>query len=756
MARQPAARRNPELELLGVLLLAAAALALLGLASFNPLEDPYLGHPATGMLVHNITGRIGSYGAGLLYHLFGLGAYLVPLGLVGGGTCLLAHRYPQRLIALGGGSVLLAVATSGFLGMNQGWQPEGFPAGGVLGVRVSGLLLSLLNTTGSYIVLATLMMAALVFLWKVSPGAIYLAAEDKAKVARATITESISGAITGALAEAARRRKEAAARPAKKAAPKPPRIIGPERAPEPAPDENEEEPAPPEINGHQRAPVAPAEPLGVDRQLAFEAFQEVDTVYELPPVDLLRAPERQARVVDRELLLANSRLLEEKLHDFGVEGRVVEVTPGPVVTMYEFEPAPGVKINRIANLSDDLALALKALSIRIVAPIPKKGVVGIEIPNAQREQVLLQEIAISEAFQSSRSRLSIALGKDIIGHAVVADLARMPHLLIAGATGAGKSVALNSMICSILMKALPEEVRMLMIDPKRIELSVYEGIPHLLHPVLTDAKKATAALRWAVNEMEERYRLLARLSARNLDGYNAKLRTVSLAEERAAEEAGEPPLRALPYIIIVIDELSDLMMVSSREVEESMTRLAHMARASGIHLIVATQRPSVDVLTGVIKANFPTRISFRVSSKVDSRTVLDSMGAEALLGSGDMLFLPPGTSKVQRIHGAYVSEAEIAAIVDFLKGQKEPVYDETIVAAGEATENGEGLDDIKDERYDEAVELVVATRQASISMVQRRLRVGYNRAARMVEMMEREGLVSQSDGVRPREVLVEK
>jgi len=745
--------RKPERELLGVVLLALAALCLLGLASFDP-ADPYLGHPAAGVGVRNVAGRVGSYLGGALYWLLGLASWACPLALAAIGVCLLAHRSPERRLALAGGSGLLVWATCGLLGMLPGWEAVGgFPLGGWLGAEASGFMLRLLNATGSVIVLGTLLIAGLVFTLKFSPGVWYRLGEDSALAAwRATC-------------EAAQRRREAASNAAASTAAAaaaavkdstPPKISTseplalPESLPVPV--------SPPlEINGHLSTPP---EPLAADRQLTFEPFCDVDESYELPSLDLLHAPERAARVIDRDLLIANSRLLEEKLRDFGVEGRVVEVTPGPVVTMYEFEPAPGVKINRIANLSDDLALALKALSIRIVAPIPKKGVVGIEIPNPQREQVLLQEILSAEAFQTSRSRLTLALGKDIIGHAVVADLARMPHLLIAGATGSGKSVALNSMICSVLLKARPEEVRLLMIDPKRIELSVYEGIPHLLHPVLTDAKKATVALRWAVNEMEERYRLLARLSARNIDGYNTKLRSVSLADEQALTEAdpdsAEPPLRPLPYIVIVIDELSDLMMVASREVEEQLTRLAHMARAAGIHLIVATQRPSVDVLTGVIKANFPTRISFRVSSRVDSRTVIDCMGAETLLGSGDMLFLPPGTSKLQRIHGAYVSEAEISAVVDFLKRQKEPIYDETIVAAGEAAENGESADEVADERYDEAVQLVVQTRQASISMVQRRLRVGYNRAARMIEMMEREGVVSPSDGVRPREVLVEK
>ncbi|MFH0809296.1 MAG: DNA translocase FtsK 4TM domain-containing protein [Pseudomonadota bacterium] len=752
MARQSAIIKSPQREILGVVLFAAAAVVLLGLASFSP-HDAYFGHGAEDGVVRNIAGRVGSYLAGGFYGFLGLAAFLVPVVFLAAGVCLLARRSPERKPALVAGLALLLVSACGLLGMVPEWRPFGFAAGGWLGLHTSGLLLALLNATGGVIVLATLLIAGLVLTLKVSPGDWYLAAEDKAKEARV------------ALVEAARRRREELRRRAEKGG-KAVKAAKALAAPEP-----EAKPAPPGIitqspvvietpeRPDEGAACSPTQALPDEEDLpGFEPSARAETTRQLPPLALLAAPGREARTVDRETLLANSRLLEEKLRNFGVEGRVVEVTPGPVVTMYEFEPAPGVKINRIANLSDDLALALKALSIRIVAPIPKKGVVGIEIPNSQREQVLLQEIVTADVFQTARSKLTVALGKDIVGHPVVADLARMPHLLIAGATGSGKSVALNSMICSILLKSFPSDVRMLMIDPKRIELSVYEGIPHLLHPVLTDAKKATAAMRWAVNEMEERYRLLARLSARNIDGYNAKLRAMPLTEQAGEdpEESTEPPLRLLPYIVIIIDELSDLMMVSSREVEESMTRLAHMARAAGIHLIVATQRPSVDVLTGVIKANFPTRISFRVSSRVDSRTVIDTMGAEALLGAGDMLFLPPGTSKLQRIHGAYLSDGEIMVIVDFLKRQEEPVYDESIVAAGEAAENGGGGDDTPDERYDEAVELVVASRQASISMVQRRLRVGYNRAARMIEMMEREGVVSSSDGVRPREVLVEK
>jgi S-DNA-T family DNA segregation ATPase FtsK/SpoIIIE len=422
------------------------------------------------------------------------------------------------------------------------------------------------------------------------------------------------------------------------------------------------------------------------------------------------------------------------------------VSPGPVITTFEYEPAAGVKINKIVNLSDDLALALRATSIRIVAPIPGKAAVGIEIPNSSRELVRFKEIVASPAFDKTKSKLTICLGKDIIGNPVVAELDKMPHLLIAGATGTGKSVALNAMICSLLYKATPEEVKLIMVDPKRIELSSYDGIPHLITPVVIDPKKATNALYWAVREMERRYELLSRNNARNIKQYNNKI------EKEPQAESAEAPEK-LAYIVIIIDELADLMMLASRDVEVTLTRLAQMARAAGIHLILATQRPSVDVLTGIIKANFPTRLTFQVSSKTDSRTIIDTNGAENLLGSGDMLFLPPGTAKLQRIHGAYISEEELVRITRFLRAQAKPEYDDKVVEAA-APQSGADEEQEYDERYDDAVALVTQSGQASISMVQRHLRIGYNRAARIIEVMEKEGVVGPSDGVKPREVLV--
>jgi len=397
-------------------------------------------------------------------------------------------------------------------------------------------------------------------------------------------------------------------------------------------------------------------------------------------------------------------------------------------------------------LTDDLALAMRAISIRIVAPIPGKAVIGIEVPNANRQMVKFKEVIASSVFEKSKSKLTICLGKDIVGNPVVAELDKMPHLLIAGATGAGKSVALNAMICSLLYKSKPDEVKMIMVDPKRIELSSYDGIPHLITPVVTNPKKATNALFWAVQEMENRYELLSELSARNIKQYNSKV-------DKGSQRIDKITPAKLPYIVIVIDELADLMMLASRDVEVALTRLAQMARAAGIHLILATQRPSVDVLTGIIKANFPTRLTFQVSSRTDSRTIIDTVGAENLLGSGDMLFLPPGTAKLQRVHGAYISETELGRITTFLKSQGKPDYDENVTEAS-AVQIAESDDDDYDERYDDAVALITKTGQASISMVQRHLRIGYNRAARIIEKMEKEGIVGPSDGVKPREVLV--
>jgi S-DNA-T family DNA segregation ATPase FtsK/SpoIIIE len=493
--------------------------------------------------------------------------------------------------------------------------------------------------------------------------------------------------------------------------------------------------------GSQLPVVVEARPRaagGLAWQETFDFGRDGAAAFQLPPLGLLRVPDAAEHPVSREELQDNAETLRRKLLDFEVEGRIVQVSPGPVITSYEFEPAAGVKISRVVNLADDLALALKAAAVRIVGPIPGRGTVAVEVPNGEPALVYLREIFASSEFTQSKRRLPLALGKDVTGGPVVSDLTAMPHLLIAGATGTGKSVGLNAMICSILYKMTPADVRFLMIDPKRLELTVYEGIPHLLARVVTDAKEAAARLRWIVGKMDERYGLLQTRQVRNIEGYN-----------KAVE-----PAERLPYWIVVIDELADLMMVSAGDVQTALVRLAQIARAVGIHLIVATQRPSVDVVTGLIKANFPTRIAFQMASKVDSRTVLDANGAEQLLGRGDMIFIPPGAGRHMRVHGAWVSDEEVKAVCEFVRTQGTAVYEEVKLpvdgeGGGDAGEAAE-----RDDLYWNCVRLVIGQRQASISFLQRRMGLGYPKAARFIDMMEQDRIIGPGQGAKPREILV--
>jgi len=495
----------------------------------------------------------------------------------------------------------------------------------------------------------------------------------------------------------------------------------------------------------------------LERESAPEA-KEKKSPYTMPSLDLLEKGKAQDVKIDQATLLKNAEILEAKLKDFGVLGKVLEVQPGPVVTMYEFEPAAGVKVNKITALGDDLTLALKALSVRI-APIAGKSVVGIEVANPIREFVYIKDIIDHHVFRDHPSKLTISLGKDISGKPVVGNLRKMPHLLVAGATGSGKSVSVNSMLASILYKSTPDEVRMILVDPKMLELSLYNEIPHLLLPVVTDPRKASAALKWGVREMERRYRLMSELSVRNIEGYNAKVDAYMRKNPRASYEEHmevkpETHEGRLPFIMIVIDELADLMMVASKDVEDSIIRLAQMARASGIHLLLATQRPSVDVITGIIKANMPSRIAFQVSSKIDSRTILDANGAEQLLGAGDMLYMPPGTSKLQRLHGSFISDDEVGRITDFWKSQAKPEYNEEILKP--AVENGITTtgNPEEDEMYLKALNVVRERKVASISYIQRKLRIGYNRAARLVERMDDDGFLAPGEVGKPREVRI--
>jgi len=513
-------------------------------------------------------------------------------------------------------------------------------------------------------------------------------------------------------------------------------------------DEQSAEAAAPPVVAKKRAAVPVAPPLPLPEPEPQKAPRR-QGAFTLPPLSLLDPAKGEQKIDERELM-DSARNLEEKCREFAVEGQVAQIHPGPVVTTFEFKPEAGVKYSKITSLADDLCLAMQAESV-LIDRIPGKSTVGIQIPNPNREAISLRELLQSDVFTRSSSKLTLALGKTIHGEPYVADLATMPHLLIAGSTGTGKSVGLNSMLTSILYRSTPDDVRMIMIDPKRLELGMYEEIPHLLSPVVVDPKKAANALRWAVREMEERYKTLAAEGVRNIEQYNRNIRLV--LEETGNKDPDAP--KPLPFIVVVIDELADLMMVASNEVEESICRLAQMARAVGIHLILATQRPSVDVITGLIKANLPSRISFRVSSKIDSRTILDSNGAEQLLGKGDMLFLPPASSRCIRLHGPYISEQESARLASFLRKQGKPVFDDTITVEEEKNGPG-GLEFEKDDLYDEAARIVVSSGQASISHLQRKLRIGFSRAARLVDMMEAEGLVSTGAGGKPREVLVDR
>lgn len=734
MAKRSSAERNLRREILGILLVAFSILLALSLISYNPDDPSFNNQPSEPRPPTNLMGLTGAYIADLFFQFFGLTTFIWPIFII-----VLAWRLfwkEDKPFPLVKGTSLLGLflASAGVLSLTLGKISFGgikLESGGALGYFLGRIAEKYLNISGAYLLFTVILLISLMVLTNLS----WIEVGRRAKVLSALFYNRLNGMLKSLGRGPEKKLKEG--KKEKEVEGEVPLIIKKESLP----------------------PVTP----GSEKQEHF-TFLDSRGSYVLPPLSLLEDPEQKEVKIDKESLLANAKILEKRLAEFGVEGKVVEVRPGPVITMYEYEPAPGVKINKIVSLSDDLALALRAISVRIVAPIPGKAAVGIEIPNSIRQPVYLKDILASEEFTNSESKLTLALGKDIFGTPFVTNLAKMPHLLVAGATGTGKSVSLNSMVCSILFKADPEEVKFLMIDPKRLELSVYDGIPHLLHPVVYDPKAAAQVLRWATEEMEIRYRLMAEKGVRNIERYNQKVDkelkearkkggTFSKETEGLEERTGEN-LTLLPYIVIVIDELADLMMVSARDVEASLTRLAQMARAAGIHLLIATQRPSVDVLTGVIKANFPTRISFQVSSKTDSRTILDANGAEHLLGSGDMLFLPPGTSRLVRVHGAYVSEGEILRVVEFWKKQGKPVYDHTILKAKEETAETETDGD--DEMYDQAVAIVAESRQASISMLQRRLRVGYNRAARMIERMEKEGIVGPADGSKPREVYIKK
>jgi S-DNA-T family DNA segregation ATPase FtsK/SpoIIIE len=714
-------------EIWGIVFFLIALILGVSLFSYHP-ADPLLWN-STGQIAHthNLFGTLGAHLAGGIFFLLGFSSFWLVLIFLTFAYLSFRGKILSSPIKSLIAALCLILSFAGILGLHfpngSSYRGGEVISGGLTGLHIAGLMKEFLNLFGAYVLLTAIFIVSLMVCTHISFGWVF----SKLSLWVIILFRRIREFLVKKREKRRKKRIREKTIQQKRAKPRAKVIIV--------------EP--------------PPEPPKKLKQESF-SFMNREGEFSLPSLDLLNElPEIEDVEIQRESLEMNARRLERKLADYGVQGEVAEIHPGPVITMYEYKPAPGIKISKVAGLSDDLALALRAPSIRIVAPIPGKAAIGIEIPNNQRDPVYLNEILASQAYKDSTLRLTIALGKDITGSPVITDLSKMPHLLVAGATGTGKSVSLNAMINSLLFSFSPDTLQFLMIDPKRIELSVYKDIPHLLYPVVTQPGEATKLLRWTVREMERRYTLLSDRGVRNIETYNRKIlkdRKVKPETDNPENEAENP----LPYIVLVIDELADLMMTSSREVEEAITRLAQMARAAGIHLIIATQRPSVDVLTGIIKANFPARISFQVSSKVDSRTILDTIGAEHLLGDGDMLFMPPGVGKITRIHGAYISEEEIKRVTAFLREQMKPDYDTGMLKQLDQEDEMNDAEIELDEKYDQAVELVAQTRQASISMLQRRLRVGYNRAARMIEAMEREGIVGPSDGVRPREVFARK
>ena len=735
-----------------LLLLAVSGFFLMALLTYSP-EDPSWSYVGPRTLALNAGGPTGAWFASVLFSLVGLMAHAFPFMLAWSGWMMFRERneaqpHPYLWVVRSAGFLLTLIGATALAALhmrNFGHLPEG--SGGILGQAVGGSLVEALSHGGT----SLLMLASLLIGFTLFTGISWLAVMDAIggfvlNVWRQA-NELIQRVVEQRKAKQMKQERQEVRRKEKKRTRnrKPPKI-------------------------EKREPVV-KESVRVEKEKQMTLLEPPHNT-ELPPLGLLDPPKPSGHTLSKETLEALSGQVERKLADFGVAAEVVAVHPGPVVTLFELSLAPGTKASKVTNLAKDLARALSTISVRVVEVIPGKSVIGLEIPNPHREVVYLSEILRSEAYDKSKSPLTLSLGKDIAGEPVVADLGKMPHALIAGTTGSGKSVAINTMILSLLYKATPEQVRLIMVDPKMLELSVYEGIPHLLTPVVTDMKDAANALRWCVAEMERRYRLMAALGVRNIAGYNKRVREAEKSGEPIKDPlfqpepdviTGElpeiPNLTTMPYIVVIIDELADMMMVVGKKVEELIARLAQKARAAGVHLLLATQRPSVDVITGLIKANIPTRIAFQVSSRVDSRTILDQMGAEHLLGHGDMLYMPPGSGIPQRTHGAFVDDPEVHRVVAHLKQMGAPDYvDEIVQEPTEAipglSPEASGVDtEDADPLFDDAVKIVTESRRASISGVQRRLKIGYNRAARLVEEMERVGIVSSPDERGNREVL---
>ncbi len=721
-----------------------ALFLILALGGFNA-EDPGWSHSVMASHVHNPAGRAGAWIADILLSLFGLSAWwwIVLLGMFvwwGFRKLNSPAAYGRRSMALAVGGFLMLVLASATLEALRFYSLKAaLPAGpgGMFGSEFGRVLGAQLGYTGSTLLLLVIMAAG----WSVFSHMSWVWAFEKIGEGLEWTLSTLYGRIDTWRdrrigREIAQKREVVVEEEKRRVEYTEPVMI---------------ETPPPEM------PVSKKAEIRIEREKQVELFPEITTGGQLPPLHLLDPAPPATETVSNETLEFTSRLIERKLADFGVQVKVLAAMPGPVITRYEIEPAVGVKGAQIVNLARDLARALAMVSIRVVETVPGKSCMALELPNPRRQTVKLSEIISSKPYNDMTSPLTVSLGKDIGGQPVVADLAKTPHLLVAGTTGSGKSVGVNAMILSMLYKSDPEHVRLIMVDPKMLELSIYEGIPHLLAPVVTDMKQAANALHWCVTEMEKRYKLMSAMGVRNIAGLNAKIKEALKHGEHIPNplsltpEAPEP-LNHMPYIVVIIDELADLMMVVGKKVEEQIARLAQKARAAGIHLVLATQRPSVDVITGLIKANIPTRIAFQVSSKIDSRTILDQMGAEALLGQGDMLYLAPGTGYPTRVHGAFVSDDEVHRVVEYLKTTGAAADED-----GEGGEGGEGNDDAEnDPLYDQAVDIVLKNQRASISLVQRHLRIGYNRSARLIEAMEKSGLVSAMDGRGGREVLMKK
>ncbi len=714
---------------------------------------------SSGLDVKGAMGTIGVFISGMLGKAFGICALVVPFVLFYTAIIVFMNKKGSGIYRKSISAVIFLVSVMTFLalifgqGSFLGYSPAGGWVGGAIAETLRG---GVAGTVGSYLIVTILLLLSLIIITSLTltqiigtlgKGLMFTA--DKAYAISRLLVIKGKEAAMDLKSTIQERRAKSALEPAYSSANGSAALREEQEGTEEiinlvdeVKDDGDQDEATPTIH-----PQIVVEHEAENGTLEFEPKKEVVYKdYKLPPFDLMDAKVETAIEVDRDAVIEKAKLIEDKLKDFGVSGKVTEIRPGPVITMFEYKPAPGIKINKIAALENDLAMGLSAFSIRIIAPIPGKDVIGIEVPNAKRELVVLRELIEDPKFTQSKSKMTIALGKDISGLSFYMDLRKAPHLMIAGTTGSGKSVLLNAVITSMLYKASPYELKFIMIDPKMLELSVYEDIPHLLHPVVTEPKKAAAALRWAVEEMENRYRILSEEGVRDIETHNKNVEKMDVEDKLD---------RILPYIVIVLDELADLMMIAPSEIKESITRLSQKARAAGIHLIVATQRPSADIVAGLIKANFPARISFLVSSKIDSRIILDTGGAERLLGKGDMLFLEPGTSKLLRIQGALISDEEREGITEFVKSQGSPQYNAEITHI-EEKEGGSDLDEDKDELYYQALRTIAETRQASISMIQRKLKIGYNRAARIVEVMEKEGVVGpQEVAGKPREVYID-